>query len=128
MLRALALLPRRLLIGLVRGYQLIISPHLPRSCRYTPSCSAYAMQALREYGAVKGTILAVWRVLRCNPWGGHGHDPPRWFGEPPPEEMVEPTADDGPQNAANESPNARGSSEEWPASQPAPRNQQPATL
>jgi hypothetical protein len=115
------------MIGLVRGYQLIISPHLPRSCRYTPTCSAYAMQALREYGAVKGTILAVWRVLRCNPWGGHGHDPPRWFGEPAPEETVAPDADDRLQTAADESPNARGS-EEWPAPQPATRNQQPATL
>ena len=86
MLRTLARLPRRLLMGLVRGYQLIISPHLPSSCRYTPTCSAYAIQALRRYGAVKGTILAVWRVLRCNPWGGHGHDPPRWFGEDLPED------------------------------------------
>jgi len=43
------------------------------------------MEALLKYGAVKGTILAVWRVLRCNPWGSHGYDPPRWFGEPPPD-------------------------------------------
>ena len=85
MLRLFAHLPRRLLLKLVRGYQLIISPHLQASCRYTPSCSNYAMQALLKYGAVKGTILAVWRVLRCNPWGSHGYDPPRWFGEPPPE-------------------------------------------
>lgn len=84
MLRALVRLPRRLLIGLVRGYQLILSPHLPASCRYTPTCSAYAVEALRRYGAVKGTLLAVWRVLRCNPWGGHGYDPPRWFTEAAP--------------------------------------------
>ena len=82
MLHALKQVPRRLLIGLVRVYQLILSPHLPATCRYTPTCSKYAIQALREYGAVKGTILAVWRVLRCNPWGGHGYDPPRWFTEP----------------------------------------------
>lgn len=81
MLRLLARLPRRMLIGLVRGYQLIISPHLPSTCRYSPSCSNYAIQALQTYGALKGTILAVWRVLRCNPWGGHGYDPPRWFTE-----------------------------------------------
>ena len=77
MLRLFAHLPRRLLMRLVRGYQLIISPHLQANCRYTPSCSNYAMQALLKYGAVKGTILAVWRVLRCNPWGSHGYDPPR---------------------------------------------------
>lgn len=76
-------LPRLLLIGLVRGYQLVLSPWLPDSCRYTPSCSAYAIEALRRYGAVKGTILATWRILRCNPWGGFGYDPPRWFGETP---------------------------------------------
>lgn len=74
-------LPRMVLTGLVRLYQLAISPWLPASCRYHPSCSEYAILALREYGAVKGTILAVWRILRCAPWGSHGHDPPRWFGE-----------------------------------------------
>ena len=84
MLRGLIHLPRRLLLGLVRAYQLIISPHLPSSCRYTPSCSNYAIEALQKYGAVKGTILAVWRVLRCHPWAPHGYDPPRWFGEPRP--------------------------------------------
>ncbi len=73
--------PRLLLIGLVRGYQLILSPHLPRTCRYTPSCSAYTIEALRKYGAVKGGILAGYRLLRCNPFGGQGYDPPRWFGE-----------------------------------------------
>jgi putative membrane protein insertion efficiency factor len=85
MLRGLVHLPRRLLIGLVRGYKLIISPHLPSRCRYMPTCSVYAVEALQKYGAVKGTILAVWRVLRCHPWGGHGYDPPRWFGEPAPD-------------------------------------------
>lgn len=76
-------LPRLALVGLVRVYQLTLSPYLgPGACRYTPTCSQYAILALRKYGAVKGLILAVWRVLRCNPWGAHGHDPPRWFGEP----------------------------------------------
>jgi len=74
-------LPRRALVGLVRFYQLAISPHTPPTCRFTPSCSEYAVLALREYGAVRGAILAVWRILRCNPWGGQGYDPPRWFGE-----------------------------------------------
>ena len=126
MLRPLALLPRRLMIGLVRGYQLIISPHLPRSCRYTPTCSAYAVQALREYGAVKGTILAVWRVLRCNPWGGHGHDPPRWFGEPPTEATTAPTADDE-SLLDDDAPHAQKPPERHD-SHPASRNHQPATL
>ena len=74
--------PRLLLVGLVRFYQLGISPWLPATCRYSPTCSQYAVIALREYGALRGSILALWRILRCNPWGGHGHDPPRWFGEP----------------------------------------------
>lgn len=77
-------LPRVLLKGCVRAYQLIISPHLGANCRYTPTCSAYAIEALERYGAVKGMILAVHRVLRCHPWGGHGYDPPRWYGEPRP--------------------------------------------
>jgi uncharacterized protein len=74
-------LPRLALVALVRLYQLAISPWLPSACRFTPSCSAYAIIALREYGFLRGTVLAGWRILRCNPWGGHGHDPPRWFGE-----------------------------------------------
>jgi len=78
---ALWLLPRRLLVGFVRLYQGVVSPWLGASCRYTPTCSAYAVQALTRYGALRGSVLAVWRILRCNPFGGHGYDPPRWFGE-----------------------------------------------
>lgn len=81
MLRFLYRLPRLALKGLVRGYQLLISPHLPSTCRYQPSCSNYAMQAFEQYGAIKGFVLTVHRLLRCHPWGGHGYDPPRWFGE-----------------------------------------------
>lgn len=96
MLRFLARLPRRLFIALVRGYQAIVSPHLPSTCRYQPTCSNYAIQAFRQYGAVKGLILTIHRLLRCHPWGGHGYDPPRWFGEPRPSsshaEPKEPTA------------------------------------
>lgn len=84
MLRFFFQLPRRLLIGLVRGYQLIISPHLPSTCRYQPTCSVYAIQAFEKYGAFKGLILTVHRLARCHPWGGHGYDPPRWFGETEP--------------------------------------------
>ena len=76
-------LPRTLLVGAVRFYQLGISPWFPATCRYSPTCSQYAVLALKEYGALRGSLLAVWRILRCNPWGGHGYDPPRWFGEPP---------------------------------------------
>ncbi|AEN73976.1 UPF0161 protein yidD [Rhodothermus marinus SG0.5JP17-172] len=83
--RFLWTLPRRLLIGLVRGYQLILGPHLPATCRYTPSCSNYAIEAFQKYGAVRGLILTLWRLARCHPWGGYGYDPPRWFGEPRPE-------------------------------------------
>lgn len=76
-------LPRLLLIGVVRLYQQAVSPWLGASCRFTPTCSSYAVQALGRYGAVRGTVLAVWRILRCNPFGRHGYDPPRWFGEAP---------------------------------------------
>lgn len=68
-----------LLIGFVRAYQLLVSPLLGPTCRYYPSCSAYAVQALQVHGAVKGTWLAVRRLLRCHPWspGGVDHVPPR---------------------------------------------------
>ncbi|MFM9060785.1 MAG: membrane protein insertion efficiency factor YidD [Bacteroidota bacterium] len=66
---------RRLLILLVKGYQALLSPHLPPSCRYSPTCSQYAVEALGKYGAWKGSWLAAKRILRCHPWGGHGHDP-----------------------------------------------------
>jgi len=65
----------RFLIGLITVYQKAISPWLPSACRYTPTCSQYAQEALRKYGAVKGSGLAARRLLRCHPWGGHGHDP-----------------------------------------------------
>jgi len=65
----------RLLIGLVRVYQYGISPMLPGSCRYTPSCSHYAVEALHKHGAWRGGRLVLKRVLSCHPWGGHGHDP-----------------------------------------------------
>lgn len=62
-------------IGLIRFYQVAISPLLPDSCRYTPTCSQYSLQAIKKYGPFKGGYLAFRRILRCNPWGGHGHDP-----------------------------------------------------
>ncbi len=59
----------------VRAYQLVLRPLLPPACRYEPSCSAYAIEALCTHGALRGLGLAAWRVLRCNPWGGSGYDP-----------------------------------------------------
>jgi uncharacterized protein len=56
-------------------YQRVISPGLPRRCRYEPTCSRYAVQAIGEYGILKGLVLAAWRLLRCNPWSLGGYDP-----------------------------------------------------
>ncbi|CAA6820821.1 MAG: Protein YidD [uncultured Aureispira sp.] len=64
-----------LFMGIIRLYQLTISPILPASCRYTPTCSQYSIEAIKKYGPFKGGYLAFRRILRCNPWGGHGHDP-----------------------------------------------------
>jgi uncharacterized protein len=63
------------LIALIKVYQLIISPWMGPSCRYTPTCSQYGIEALKKYGPVKGLWLTAKRIVRCNPWGGHGHDP-----------------------------------------------------
>jgi uncharacterized protein len=67
-LLAIVLLPIRL-------YQRVISPALPRRCKYEPTCSAYAVQAIRELGVIRGSILAAWRLARCNPFSHGGHDP-----------------------------------------------------
>ena len=62
-------------IVLIRFYQLVISPVLGPKCRFTPTCSQYAIEAIKKYGIFKGGWLAVKRIGRCHPWGGHGHDP-----------------------------------------------------
>jgi putative membrane protein insertion efficiency factor len=67
-LRELALVP-------VRAYRRVLSPALPKRCKYHPSCSAYAVEAVREYGVIRGSVLAGWRLLRCNPWSHGGYDP-----------------------------------------------------
>lgn len=67
--------PRNLLIGLVRWYQRSISPHKIPCCRFTPTCSAYAVEALEKHGAFWGSLLALWRLLRCNPFCKGGYDP-----------------------------------------------------
>ncbi|MFY0644904.1 MAG: membrane protein insertion efficiency factor YidD [Bacteroidia bacterium] len=64
-----------LLLIPIRIYRKLISPILPATCRYTPTCSAYAMEALQKHGPLKGSWLAIKRIVSCNPWGGHGHDP-----------------------------------------------------
>lgn len=74
-------LPGRLLYGLIRLYQLVISPLLGPRCRHLPTCSEYALEALRLHGLLRGGWLAVKRVLQCHPWGTSGYDP-----VPPPEE------------------------------------------
>ncbi|MBP8857300.1 MAG: membrane protein insertion efficiency factor YidD [Anaerolineaceae bacterium] len=69
-------LPRWVLLSLFRAYQAVISPALPPdTCRYYPSCSHYGYQAVYRFGVIKGTVLAVWRVLRCNPFSAGGYDP-----------------------------------------------------
>ena len=78
-LRRVALLP-------IRVYQRLISPLLGQRCRYYPSCSEYAAQAIGRFGILRGTVLAGWRLLRCNPFSHGGFDPvenQRWFASPP---------------------------------------------
>lgn len=65
--RSVALMP-------IRVYQRVISPALPRRCKYYPSCSQYAVEAIKRYGVLRGLVLAVWRLLRCNPWSHGGVD------------------------------------------------------
>jgi uncharacterized protein len=71
----LRLIPRRLAGGMIRGYQLLISPLLPPSCRFTPSCSQYALEAVTRHGALRGTWLAARRLARCHPFHPGGFDP-----------------------------------------------------
>ena len=66
---------KQLLIGLVRIYQGAVSPFLPNACRYTPTCSQYMIEAIRQYGPARGGWLGLKRMSRCHPWGGHGYDP-----------------------------------------------------
>jgi putative membrane protein insertion efficiency factor len=66
--KRLALLP-------VHAYRRLISPLLPRRCKYEPTCSRYAIEAVQEHGVLRGTVLAAWRLVRCNPWSHGGYDP-----------------------------------------------------
>ena len=65
---------RSIAIAPIRLYQRAISPAIPQRCKYYPSCSAYAVGAIRRYGILRGLVLAAWRVLRCNPWSHGGVD------------------------------------------------------
>lgn len=75
MMTDLARLPQRLLLLLVRSYRLLLSPWLGSSCRFEPSCSAYALQALERHGAAAGSYLTLHRLARCHPWCEPGSDP-----------------------------------------------------
>ena len=66
---------KHVFIALVKFYQLVISPIFPPTCRYTPTCSEYTLQAIKEWGAWKGTWMGIKRLSTCHPWGGSGYDP-----------------------------------------------------
>jgi len=63
------------LIIIIKFYQILISPILPSTCRYTPTCSEYFKLCLQKFGVVKGSVLGIKRIIKCNPWGGKGFDP-----------------------------------------------------
>ncbi len=65
---------RAVVVAPIRFYQRFVSPALPRRCKYHPTCSEYAVQAIRRYGVLRGIVLAAWRILRCNPWSHGGVD------------------------------------------------------
>ena len=71
----LKLIFSKFIVGLVRFYQLAISPWMGSSCRYSPTCSQYMIEAVNEWGPLKGFWLGIKRIGRCHPWGDHGHDP-----------------------------------------------------
>lgn len=65
----------RLLVGLIKGYQYVLSPWIGQQCRFSPTCSQYALEALQQHGAWRGSYYALRRLLRCHPWHAGGHDP-----------------------------------------------------
>jgi putative membrane protein insertion efficiency factor len=73
--RRVASLGRSAALATIFVYQRLISPALPRRCKYEPTCSRYAVEAIRAYGVWRGLVLAAWRLLRCNPWSLGGYDP-----------------------------------------------------
>ena len=75
-LKTIAKLPSRFLIGMVRLYQLFLSPIVGRQCRFEPSCSKYFIGSVEMHGAIRGSLRGLWRIVRCNPWNPGGYDPP----------------------------------------------------
>jgi len=73
--RRIARVARGVAIAPIVIYQRLISPAIPRRCKYEPTCSRYAVEAIREFGILRGPVLAAWRLLRCNPWSYGGYDP-----------------------------------------------------
>jgi uncharacterized protein len=71
----LAHFARAVAVAPITVYQRVVSPAIPRRCKYEPTCSRYAVEAIREYGILRGAVLAAWRLLRCNPWSYGGYDP-----------------------------------------------------
>lgn len=94
--------PQRGLMGLVRGYQLLFSAWVGGQCRFVPSCSAYAMQALARHGAARGSLLAAGRVLRCHPWCAGGCDPVPATAPPLFRHLVRARRDDAPRRPSRE--------------------------
>ncbi len=79
---------RAVILGMIGAYQRVISPLTPRHCKYEPTCSRYAAQAVRDFGILRGLLLSGWRLLRCNPFSHGGFDPvsaQRLFRVPPPD-------------------------------------------
>lgn len=76
LLRTIVRVPALGLIGVVRLYQVTLSPLIGRHCRFQPTCSNYTIEAIDKYGAILGTLKGAWRILRCNPFGRGGYDPP----------------------------------------------------
>jgi putative membrane protein insertion efficiency factor len=72
---ALARVARAVAVAPITLYQRFVSPAIPRRCKYEPTCSRYAVEAIWEYGILRGAVLAAWRLLRCNPWSYGGYDP-----------------------------------------------------
>jgi hypothetical protein len=66
---------KKLLLALIKFYRSAISPHTAPSCKYTPTCSQYGLEAIERFGALKGSALTIWRILRCNPFSKGGYDP-----------------------------------------------------
>ena len=76
MIRGISRIPAAVIIGFVRLYQWTLSPIFGRQCRFRPTCSNYMIEAIEKYGAVRGTLKGIWRIVRCNPFCRGGYDPP----------------------------------------------------